>query len=31
MNGSHKTTRKTKVVVGDVVEIENSIIYIVND
>ena len=31
VNGVHKRTRKTKVFVGDVVEIENSTIYIVND
>jgi ribosome-associated protein len=31
LNGEYKTTRKTKVVVGDVVEIENNTIYITND
>lgn len=31
INGVLKTTRKTKVVVGDVVEIENNTIYITND
>lgn len=31
LNGEYKTTRKTKVVVGDVVEIENNTIYIIND
>jgi ribosome-associated protein YbcJ (S4-like RNA binding protein) len=31
LNGEYKTTRKTKIVVGDVVEIENNTIYITND